>query len=326
MKYVIIGCGALAQKRISEFKKLNNIKLQAVYDKNNKISSKISKIYNCEIIENLNNYDYNEINFALIATPHKYLVSSTLILIKKGLKNFFIEKPGTSLIQDLEKLKLHQKKCNFYFGFNHRFLKSIIDIEKIFKGKKYGNFLFLRAIYGHGGRKNYEKEWRFKKEISGGGQLIDQGIHLIDICRFLSSSKLKVSYSNLSSLFWKKNIEDNTFLVLKDLNNRNFFINNSWTEWKNKFHLEVFFENAKVEIIGIGKSYGEEILKIYKMNKSLKPPKIIIKKYDYEGSIYMENKFFINLLKKKNKFNYLNSVLENWIIINEAYKKNVNNI
>ena len=170
------------------------------------------------------------------------------------------------------------------------------------------------------------KNGDFKKKISGGGQLIDQGIHLIDICRFLSTSKLKLDYSNLSSLFWKKDIEDNTFLVLKDLYNRNFFINNSWTEWKNKFHLEVFFEKAKIEITGIGKSYGEESLKIYKMNKSLKPPKIYTKKYSYNGSIYNEHKYFINLLKKKNNFSHLSNVIENWKIIKEAYHQNVNKI
>ena len=324
MNYVIVGCGALSQKRNNEFKKYKKINLKAIYVNNIITTKRMQKFTGCEIIENLDKYDYEKIDFALIATPHKFLVSSTLTLIKKGIRNFFIEKPGSFSLEDLERLKPYQKYCNFYFGFNHRFLKSIIDIEKIFKSKKFGNFLFLRAIYGHGGRKNYEKEWRFKKEISGGGQLIDQGIHLIDICRFLSSSKLKVDYANLSSLFWKKSIEDNTFLTLKDHKNRNYFINNSWTEWKNKFHLEVFFEKAKVEITGIGKSYGDEILKIYKMNKSLKPPKIYYKKYSYGGSIHLENKFFINLIKKKTKFNYLNSTIENWKIIKEAYHKNVN--
>ena len=283
MNYIIIGCGALAQKRIKELKKINLTNLTAIYDTNNKLAEKIKYENKCEIITDLEKFDYTNIKFALISTPHKFLVSYTITLINKGIKNFFIEKPGADSLESIKKLKKYEKKCNFYFGYNHRFFESIIDLKKIFNSKKYGRFLFLRGIYGHGGRKNYESEWRFDKDISGGGQLIDQGIHLIDLCNFFSNEKLSVEYSNLKSLFWKKKIEDNTHLVLKDKNNRNFFLHNSWTEWKNKFHIESFFEYGKVEITGIGKSYGEEKLIIYKMNKSLKPPNIITKRYKYNG-------------------------------------------
>ena len=41
--------------------------------------------------------------------------------------------------------------------------------------------MFLRGRYGHGGRKGYDREWRANPALSGGGELIDQGVHLIDL-------------------------------------------------------------------------------------------------------------------------------------------------
>jgi predicted dehydrogenase len=57
-----------------------------------------------------------------------------------------------------------------------------------------GELMFLRARYGHGGRVGYDKEWRADPKLSGGGELIDQGIHLIDLAGWFLGGfkKLKV--------------------------------------------------------------------------------------------------------------------------------------
>ena len=76
--------------------------------------------------------------------------------------------------------------------------------------------MYLRARYGHGGRPGYEKEWRAKPSISGGGELIDQGSHLIDLSRFFLG-EITCKYSHIDTYFWDADVEDNVFLILKNI-------------------------------------------------------------------------------------------------------------
>ena len=150
-------------------------------------------------------------------------------------------------------------------GFNHRYHPAFIKAKELIKNKLIGKILYIRAIYGHGGRLNYEKEWRFKKDIWG-GELIDKGSHLIDLARFFLGD-LKVISSKLKKFFWKIKLEDNCFLNLENKNGSNAFLHTSCTKWKNKFLFEIFGQFGKIEINGLGKSYGEERLIFYKMLK-----------------------------------------------------------
>ena len=99
-----------------------------------------------------------------------------------------------------------------------------IDIEEGWiniKQNKIGKLLYLRGIYGHGGKKNYKKEWRGIKRKSGGGQLVDQGIHLIDLSRYFLGN-LKPYNKHLDTIYWNTKVEDNVFLTLKKRKKNSF--------------------------------------------------------------------------------------------------------
>mgnify|MGYP000268065070 CR=1 FL=1 len=96
---------------------------------------------------------------------------------------------------------------------------SVADLKQSFKfpeesENKIGDLMYIRAVYGHGGRLNYNKEWRFNKKLSGGGELIDKGSHLIDLSRFFLGN-LKTDKHKLKTTFWNMKLEDNCFLILK---------------------------------------------------------------------------------------------------------------
>ena len=120
--------------------------------------------------------------------------------------------------------------------------------------------MFMRGRYGHGGRLNYNKEWRFDRKLSGGGQLMDQGSHMIDLSIFLGDMKLV--YGQTKNLFWKSKVEDNAYFILKNKKNLNSFIHVSSTEWKNSFFFRNLWKKGKLEISGLGGSYGRETLDI----------------------------------------------------------------
>ena len=183
--------------------------------------------------------------------------------------------------------------------------------------------MYIRARYGHGARLNYNKEWRMRKNLSGGGELIDQGSHLIDLSR-LFLGDLKLRYSKLNNFFWKtkENIEDNAFLILENKSGNLSSIHCSCTEWKNKFSFEIFGKTGKIEISGLGGSYGTEKLIFYKMKKKMGKPNIYKWSFpENDNSWRLEVEDFITKLdKKKQIISDLYNSIENMKIIDKSYK------
>ena len=240
--------------------------------------------------------------------------------------NIFCEKPGGTSHLKIIKLinKFKKKKILIKFGYNHRYHPAFVLAKNLTKKKIFGNILYIRAVYGHGGRKNYHKEWRFKKKLSGGGELIDKGSHLIDLCRvFLGELELHSSF--LKNYFWKTKLEDNCFFTLRNKKKQLCFLHASSTEWKNKFLFEIFCKHGKIEISGLGKSYGKETLTLYKMSKKMGIPQkkvysFSLKNTNNSWKIELDD-FYSSIISKKKCNPNLYDVYENLKIINEIYTK-----
>jgi predicted dehydrogenase len=131
--------------------------------------------------------------------------------------------------------------------------------------------MFLRARYGHGGRVGYDREWRSDPAKSGGGELIDQGPHLIDLARWFLGDFAEVD-GFATTYFWDMPVDDNGFLLLKTAEKKVAFLHASCTEWKNTFSFEIYGRDGKIDINGLGGSYGTERLTYYKMLPEMGPP------------------------------------------------------
>ena len=321
----LIGCGVIGQRRAKYFGK--KFSLVACADKNiNKLNKRFlkKKIFltkNWRDILKLKN-----LNAVFIATYH----SSQSEIIKEFMKkniHIFCEKPGgishieTAKLLQLKKIK---NKIRIKIGYNHRFHPGFIMAKKIISKNLIGKILYIRAVYGHGGRKNYHKEWRFNKKFSGGGELIDKGSHLIDLSRLFLGS-LTVKSSHLANYFWPTKLEDNCFITLKNTKNNYSFLHASSTEWKNRFIFEIFCKYGKIEILGLGKSYGNEKLTLYKMSKNMGIPnkkEFHFSKFSINNSWNMEiSEFYDSIIKSKDCYPNLNDVYDNLKIINKIYNK-----
>ncbi len=217
----------------------------------------------------------------VVATPHAHLSASARSAINEGL-HVLLEKPGSVASRDLEELNelAIGNKCTVHVGYNHRFHPGIRALRDAVMGREYGKVLSIRGVYGHGGRIGYQDEWRFQRQISGGGELLDQGSHLIDLAQFITGDRLDYQFSKMSNLYWGGEVEDNAFVSLIGRELRfEAWLHASWTEWKNRFLLEVFCERAKLEVSGLVGSYGSETFRIYEMGEELGPPKIMSVEY-----------------------------------------------
>ena len=132
--------------------------------------------------------ELKEIDIVIVCTLHDTLSEISEAALLKG-KNVLVEKPGARNLQELERLKKVSFQCKslLRFGFNHRYHQSLIKAKEIVDKNLLGELMFIRGRYGHGGRLGYNKEWRADKKISGGGELIDQGPHLMTSQWFLEN-------------------------------------------------------------------------------------------------------------------------------------------
>tara|TARA_Y100001970_G_scaffold293564_1_gene441222 strand:+ start:5040 stop:6044 length:1005 start_codon:yes stop_codon:yes gene_type:complete len=322
LKFAFIGCGLIGNKRANTISKES---IQGCFDIDKKKSKLFAKKFNCKIYE-----DYKKLiqdsNIIIICTPHKFLYEFTLLSLKLD-KHIFVEKPAAINSLKIKKLikksKNYKKKLKIQVGYNHRFHPSIIKALKMIKQNRIGDIMYIRSRYGHGARKNYHKEWRMNKFISGGGELIDQGSHIIDLSRIILGKIVNVE-STLKSFFWSSKVEDNAFLTLKTINNKVAFLHASCTEWKNKFSFEIFGKKGKLEIIGLGGSYGKEKLYFYKMNKNLGKPRLKIWNYSSKKDISWKNELsdFIRSIRLNKKVSCgLEDAYLNMKIIDKCYKK-----
>lgn len=298
LRIAIIGAGLIGRKRAKALPA--GIKLKIVCDVNLELAKSFAKEFNCSFTHNSQEiFSDPEINAVIIATPNGSLAELAVKSIEAG-KNVLIEKPGGRTKKEIENIfnAWKKKKSVVFFGYNHRFHPAIAQAKEIVDSKQFGPVLFMRAKYGHGGRIGYEKEWRFKKELSGGGELVDQGSHLIDLTNFFIGSLAKVK-SSINTFFWKTSLEDTAFMILEN-GKQTALLSVSAIEWKNLFCLEVMLEKAKLQIDGLGGSYGTEKLTVYKMKPEMGPP-------DMEGFVFdqldisweSENKLFFEAIKNK---------------------------
>jgi len=271
LNVAIIGCGLIGRKRAEALKGLANLSL--CHDISAEVAKQFASDFTCTNSQNLDSILSNEkIDAIFIATRHDSLGKIAKQALERG-KNVFIEKPGginNLELRDVEKI-LKDSKLHLHVGYNHRHHRGIRKAIQIAHAGEMGKILFLRARYGHGGRVGYNNEWRADKNLSGGGELIDQGTHLLDLTQaFLGTVTLE--YGATPNYFWEMPVEDNAFIVVKNLDGSIGFLHASCTEWKNTFSLEVYGETGKLEINGLGGSYGTEKLTYYKMLPEMGPP------------------------------------------------------
>lgn len=212
------------------------------------------------------------VGLAVVATTHDALAPLALEALAAGC-HVLVEKPGATRPADLERVRSLSRASGLLVrvGLNHRFHPAMRRAHKIVRSGDHGSIMNIRARYGHGGRVGYENEWRADRDRSGGGELLDQGMHLIDLVRFFAG-EVSLAFSELRSDFWKTSVEDNAFLAMESHDGAFAWLHASWTEWKNLFSFEIAMERAKVEIAGLGGSYGTERLSLHEMLPEMGPP------------------------------------------------------
>jgi len=279
----IVGAGLIGTKRAAN---LPEGQVIAVSDRSLPLAQKLASAYNATVFPDWRDLVKSpDIDTVLVCTSHDALTPIACAALKAG-KAVFVEKPAGRNPAELRTLLKTEKATKGFLriGFNHRFHPAFLKLHELSQNKAWGPLLYIRARYGHGGRLGYEKEWRANPKLSGGGELMDQGVHLIDLSRFLGG-EFKLAWGKVKTFFWNMPVEDNGFLFLESPDGkRNAFLHASCTEWKNLFDFEVFYKNVKAQVWGLGRSYGQEELRVYRMKPEMGPPDLDVYPFPNEDT------------------------------------------
>lgn len=279
MNIGIVGCGLIGKKRAKSIPSMHTI--VGVCDIQIEKAKELALMTGCDFVTD----DYKKLvelqglDLLIVSTLNNLLAPITLYAVERG-RHVIVEKPGGICSKELLPIMEAAKKTGVVVkvGFNHRYHPAMLKAKELMARKESGEVMFLRGRYGHGGRIGYDKEWRADASLSGGGETIDQGVHLIDLARWYMGDFEEVS-GFAATYFWDMPVDDNGFISLRKKDGRAAWLQVSCTEWKNMFSLEIYCKNAKFAVEGLGGSYGVEKLYHYQMLPQMGPPDTVIYEY-----------------------------------------------
>jgi predicted dehydrogenase len=267
----IVGCGLIGQKRA---RALAGARLVACADLKPERAETLARTYpGATAVEDWRSaVERRDVDIVVVATTNDALADVTRHALSAG-KHVLVEKPAARSVAEIDAIieAARHSQGLVRVGFNHRYHPALRQARALLNSGIAGDLLFVRGRYGHGGRVGYEREWRADPVLSGGGELIDQGVHLIDLSRwFLGEFDTVDGFAH--TYFWRMPVDDNAFLTLRTPRQQTAFLHVSCTEWKNLFSLEIYGRDAKLHAEGLGGSYGPERLTLYRMLPEMGPP------------------------------------------------------
>lgn len=259
----IAGYGIVGKRRHDFINLHPNLNVVAICDQNF-VNAPI-ELPNLVCYNNYNDLIEREnLDIIFVCLTNNVAAEATIAGLEKGLHVFCEKPPGMNVEEIMRVIEVEKRnpKLKLKYGFNHRYHDSIKEAIRIIKSEELGKIINLRGIYGKSRVIPFSGGWRSKRELAGGGILLDQGIHMLDLMRLFCGEFNEIK-SFVSNDFWKHDVEDNAYAMMKDMQGRIAMLISSATQWQHKFHLEIFMTEGYIELFGIlsgSKSYGEERL------------------------------------------------------------------
>jgi len=278
LRVALIGCGLIGQKRLNLLPRGSvTVACDARLDRAELLAAQSPGCLPTDSVAEA--VSQANVDVVVIATINSALAPIALQAVQNG-KHVLVEKPAAINLGELAAVEEAAKANGVLVrvGYNHRYHPAALKALEIFHSGALGPIMFLRGRYGQGGRVGYEKEWRADPKLSGGGELIDQGVHLIDLAGIFLGDFTTVE-GHVATYFWKMPVDDNAFLSLRNAAGATAWLHVSCSEWKNLFSLEIYGRDAKLHWEGLGGSYGMERLTYYKMLPQMGPPETTIHEY-----------------------------------------------
>ena len=264
IKFGIAGYGKMGRIREQSIFASKDAKLVSIYE----ITEHTHHDDNIVLCDSFDELLATDIDVVVVSAYVKVAADYVIRALNAG-KHVFCEKPPSMNSEEMKQVIETEKQTGkvLKYGFNHRFHFSVMEAKKVIESGSLGKFLWMRGVYGKAGSIDFHDNWRNYRNFSGGGILLDQGIHMLDLFRFFSNSEFKCLSSIIKTSYWDIECEDNAFLTLESEQGQIATLHSSATQWKHKFLLEMAFEDGYINLDGIlssTRSYAPETMIIGK--------------------------------------------------------------
>ena len=271
-----------------------------------------------------------KIDVVFISLPNQFAAEASSLSLQKGL-HVFCEKPPARTHAELLAVKeqsLKSPNLKLMYGFNHRFHLSVEEAKSIIDSNSFGRIINMKGVYGKSQMISFNQtDWRTSREAAGGGILLDQGIHMLDLIRYLSGESFTQVFSFIDNAFWNFDVEDNAYVLMKSPKGVVAQLHSSATQWRHVFNLEITLEKGSLILGGLltgSKSYGDEVLTVISSDPLVDKgtPRELTSKYNEDVSWDNEIKYFSNALENNTSIERgnIDDALETMLLIEEIYK------
>lgn len=261
IKFGIAGFGKMGQIRAEQIENSPDCTLAAIFENEYSVDSRSSR--GAKICSNFEELLSCGLDAIFVCAFNDVAAEYTIRALNAGL-HVFCEKPPAKNCVELASVIVAEKSSGkvLKYGFNHRFHYSVMEAKKLIDSNEFGRLIWIRGVYGKAGSIDYRQNWRNFRKYSGGGILMDQGIHMLDLFHYLSGKSFNVVGSQLSNSFWDVDVEDNALVTLQS-DQVMATLHSSATQWRHKFLMEMCFEHGYLNLDGIlsnSRSYAPETL------------------------------------------------------------------
>ena len=301
IKVGIAGYGVVGKRRHSCVNHHSDMKVIAVCDQ--MFSNDESMTDNVRCYQNYRYLLQEDLDVLIICLTNEIAPEVTIAGLEAGLHVFCEKPPGRDVMDIIRVIDVEKKypSQKLMYGFNHRYHDSVLDALRIIWSNELGEVINLRGVYGKSQLTTFNQpDWRTKREIAGGGVLLDQGIHMVDLMRLFAGEFTEI-HSFIENSHWNYDVEDNAYALMRTKDGKVAMLNSSATQWRHRFYLDINLEKGSLILGGIlsgSKSYGAESLTVVSANpeNDRGDPKEVTTRYNTDPSWFSEIKEFADCI------------------------------
>ena len=301
LKVGIAGYGVVGKRRKECVDRHPNLRLVAVCDRTFDSEGILEDgVCYFQTYQSLLN---QELDVLIVCLTNEIAPEVTIAGLESGLHVFCEKPPGRNVddIKNVIRYEMQNPSLKLMYGFNHRYHESVQDALTLVKSGELGKVINMRGLYGKAKLITFNQpDWRTRREIAGGGVLLDQGIHMVDLMRLFGGEFTEVR-SFISNNHWGYDVEDNAYAIMKTNDGVVGMLNSSATQWRHRFNLDINLEYGSIILGGIisgTKSYGAETLTIVRADSDNDKgdPREQLTRYNHDPSWNEEIKVFIHAI------------------------------
>jgi len=233
MRIGLVGAGKIGRLRAQSIRSNPDTELVAVLDLTEEAAAPALVGTNAKAFTDLDAFQDVDMDAVFVASPIHVHDDPCLGAFERG-RHVLCEKPLSNTVPACQKIVEAAQAADrvLAVGFNLRYYPAIAFVKQTLDDGVIGKLDHLRVYGGHEGVPKFDYDWQYKAPESGGGAMMDVGLHMTDVARYLMGEITEV-YGVMTESVWNvPGSEDNAMALLRNDEGVTATYHATWSEWK----------------------------------------------------------------------------------------------